>query len=117
MVKIKDILCVTGLYKVIQGVAALHMENVKSVNDLLKNMNLTEQEFEAHRELIEECMENERKINRSCASTKQNIEKISGVLRHMSQEMAVLSLSLENLVDQAATLSIRMMPSEKFFHE
>ena len=38
------------------------MDNYKTVDDLLRLMNLTAEELETHKELIEECRENERKI-------------------------------------------------------
>ncbi len=57
------------------------MSEYTTVNDLLKSLNLTEEELEMHKELIEECRENERKITEYCDATKRNIERISKVFQ------------------------------------
>jgi predicted nuclease with TOPRIM domain len=93
------------------------MENYKTVDDLLKSMNLTTEELEVHKELIEECRENEQRINECCASTRQNIERISNVFKGIYQNMNVLEVTLEDLLDEAEGLSLKMIPSHKFFYE
>ncbi|HVN95075.1 MAG TPA: hypothetical protein VMT62_01480 [Syntrophorhabdaceae bacterium] len=88
-----------------------------TVNDLLESLNLTEEELEIHKDLIEECRENERKISECCNSTKRNIERISTVFQGISRTMDVLEVALEGLITEAEHLSLKMIPAEKFYRE
>ena len=88
-----------------------------TVNSLLESLNLTEEELELHKELIEECRENERKIAECASLTEQNIEKISIVLSGVSQMMTTLTEVLNHLVAEMERLSLKMMPVDKFYRE
>jgi archaellum component FlaC len=93
------------------------MSEYMTVNDLLKSLNFTEEEFETYKELIEECRENERKISEYCDATKQNIERISRVFQGISHNMNVLEIALEDLITEAERLSLKMIPADKFYRE
>ena len=74
------------------------MNGTTTVSGLLESLNVTEEELELHKELIEECRENERKIIEYSSLTNQNIEKISVVLSGMYQTMTVLIDALDYLI-------------------
>ena len=93
------------------------MNDYNTVSSLLASLNVTEEEFELHKELIEECRENERKIIEYSSLTNQNIEKISVVLSGMYQTMTVLIDALDYLIPETERFSLRMMPVDMFYHE
>lgn len=93
------------------------MNGPTTVDSLLESLNVTEEELELHKELIEECRENERKITEYSFLTKQNIEKLSGVYFNMHQMMTVLSEVLNYLITEIERLSLRMMPTDMFYRE
>jgi len=93
------------------------MSDCKSVDELLAIKNLTQEEFELHRDLIEECRHNEKKITECCAYTKENIERMADILDDVSEKMAALSLALQGIIGEAEDISLRVLPEDKFFHE
>ena len=93
------------------------MNGTTTVSGLLESLNVTEEELELHKELIEECRENERKITEYSSVTKQNIEKLSVVFSGMQQMMTVLTAVLNYLIAEIERLSLRMMPTDMFYRE
>ncbi|MBA4390652.1 MAG: hypothetical protein C0399_06925 [Syntrophus sp. (in: bacteria)] len=88
-----------------------------TVSSLLESLNVTEEEFELHKELIEECRENERNIIEYSSLTRQNIEKISFALSGMYQMMTALTEASNHLFTETERLSLRMMPADMFYRE
>jgi hypothetical protein len=88
-----------------------------TVEALLESMNLTAEERELHKELIGECLANERKLTEYAAATRNNIERISAVLGGIYQNMVSMEAALDNLTKGAEEFSLRMIPAEKFYHE
>ncbi|MDD3846526.1 MAG: hypothetical protein PHC90_09205 [Syntrophorhabdaceae bacterium] len=93
------------------------MSNCMTVDELLASKNLTREEWELHRDLIENCRKSELKISEYCCSTKENIERMANVLDTISVKMAALSAALETIMGEAEEVSLRMLPEHKFFRE
>jgi hypothetical protein len=93
------------------------MKDYRTVEALLNSLNLTREEFEFHKELIEECLENERKITEYSTATKKNMEKIATVLTGIYDNMITMENSLENLAKDAEELYLKMVPSDEFYRE
>jgi len=93
------------------------MKDYPTVEALLNSLNLTAEECEFHKKLIEECLENERKIIEYSMTTKENMERIAVVLSGIYDNMVTMENSLENLAKGAEELSLRMIPADKFYHE
>lgn len=93
------------------------MSNIMTVDELLASKNLTREEWELHRDLIEDCRKNETRINECCAETRENIEKMAGILDAISVKMVSLSVALETIIGEAEDVSLRMLPEHKFFRE
>ncbi len=93
------------------------MNGMTKVSSLLESLNVTEEELELHKELIEECRENERKITEYSSLTKQNIEKLSGLYFGMHQMMTILSEVLNYLITEIERLSLSLMPTDMFYRE
>jgi hypothetical protein len=93
------------------------MNDIMTVDELLASKNLTREEWELHRDLIEDCRKNEVRINECCAETRGNIEKMADILDTISVKMVALSVALETIIGEAEDVSLRMLPEHKFFRE
>jgi hypothetical protein len=93
------------------------MKDYMTVEALLESMNLTTEERELHKELIGECMENERKLTECAAATRNSIERIATVLGGIYKSMASMEAALDDLAKGAEEFSLRMIPADKFYHE
>ena len=93
------------------------MSDYKTVDEFLAFKDLSQEEFELHKELIEECRRNELKIAEHSAITRENIEKMTGILDQVSEKMLALSVALQNIIGEAEDVSLRMLPDHKFFRE
>jgi len=93
------------------------MDNYMTVDELLASKNLTREEWELHRDLIEDCRRNEVRITECCAATRENIEKVADILDNISVNMVALSVALEAVIGEAEEVSLRMLPEHKFFRE
>lgn len=90
------------------------MSNYMTVDELLASKNLTREELELHRDLIEDRRKNETKITEYCATTRENIERMADILDDVSGKMVALSVALEAIIGEAEDISIRMIPEHKF---
>lgn len=88
-----------------------------TVDDLLKSKELTAEEWELHKDIIEDCRNNEAMLARHHAETKHNIAKMTTVLDMISLKMVELSLALERIVGEAEDTSLRSLPEDKFYRE
>lgn len=88
-----------------------------TVDALLRSMDITAEERELHKGLIGECLENEQKITECAAVTKNNLERISAVLKGIYNNMVAMETALDDLTKNAEDLSLRMLPSNKFYYE
>ncbi len=88
-----------------------------TVDELLASKQLTPEEWELHKDLIEDCKRNEALIAQHQAVTKQNMERMTNVLDKIAEKMLELSMTLERIIDNAEDASLRMMPEEKFYRE
>ena len=93
------------------------MKKRMTVEMLLKSLNVTAEERELHKDLIQTCLENERKIAESHEITTNNLAKISFVLEHVFKNMIMMEEALRNLARTAEEMSLRMLPSSEFHHE
>jgi len=93
------------------------MDGIKTIDDLIKIKNLTPEEVELHRELIEECRENERKINEHCNTARENLQRMYDTLNDVSQKATEIHSAFQRLVEEAENLSLRLIPDEKFHRE
>ncbi len=88
-----------------------------TVDELLASKDLTPEEWEMHRELIEDCRRNEALIAQNQSVTKENIEKMTAVLDMISVKMVELSVALEKIIGEAEIISLKMLPEDKFYRE
>ena len=72
-----------------------------TVDELLAAKDLTAEEWEMHKELIEDCRRNEALIAQNQSVTKDNIQKMTAVLDMISVKMVELSVALERIIGEA----------------
>jgi uncharacterized coiled-coil DUF342 family protein len=77
------------------------LKPVKTIDDLLREKNLTPEEMEEHRELIEECRAREVQLKEYARATHES-------MRRMTEELDKMSRMAEELWQEAQRLSQRV---------
>ena len=94
------------------------MKPVKTIDDLIREKDLTAEELERHRELIEECRAREAQLKEYSRATRESMAK-------MTEELDKLSRTAEELWQEAQRLSRRVngiylhvapAPARKVYH-
>ena len=93
------------------------MDSIKTIEDLIRAKNLTPEELELHKDLIEECRENEQKINAYCNRARDNLQRMYDALDDVSKKATEIHNAFERLVEETENLSLRLIPDEKFHRE
>jgi DNA-binding transcriptional regulator YhcF (GntR family) len=93
------------------------MDEIKTVDDLLKAKKVTYEERELLQDIIETARTNERKIREYAEQMRSNFNRLSKALQNMEERTVILNKALQGLLDATDTLHLRLMPSEKFYRE
>lgn len=93
------------------------MNEIKTVDDLLEAKNVTLEERELLKDIIDTARANERKIREYAEQMKANFSRLSQALQTMEERTFILNKALQGLLDATDTLHLRLMPSEKFYRE
>jgi methyl-accepting chemotaxis protein len=93
------------------------MNEIKTVDELIRAKNLTEEEMELFADLIKEARERERTSAELSRQTRANILKLSDGLNTIVEKTTYLSKAMEQLLDNMETLYIRSIPEAKFYRE
>jgi predicted transcriptional regulator len=93
------------------------IDEIKTVDDLLNAKNVTPEERELLKDIIEVARTNERKIREYAEQMKANFNRLSQALQTMEERTFILNKALQGLLDATDTLHLRLMPSEKFYRE
>jgi hypothetical protein len=93
------------------------MDKIKTVDDLLKAKNLTREEWDLFKELIEETKDREKKIAQCSAETRENLKRLSEEINRTLEQAAILSKCVEQTLDEMETHYLRIMPDHKFYRE
>jgi hypothetical protein len=93
------------------------MDGVKTVDDLLREKGVTDEEEEQLRDIIEECRLRETQIKEASDAARQNIQTLSDTLTMIIGAFAIVGKSVDALHDEFARLQLRMMPEEHFYRD
>lgn len=93
------------------------MDEIKTVDDLLRAKNVTTEEHELLKDVIETARTNERKIREYAEQMRSNFTRLSEALQTMEERTFILNKALQGLLDATDSLHLRLMPSEKFYRE
>lgn len=93
------------------------MRNKKTVDEALMEKNVTLEEMEALSELIEECRERQRRIQRATLSLRENLYELFRVIEIMNERAEDLLVSLNNLNQEIETIYLLALPLEKIHRD
>jgi len=93
------------------------MANVKRIDDLINMKNLTAQEWELHKELIEECREREVMIENYSARTQCSLQQLAQACETATERAKVLAASIEKVLDEMENLCLKLLPEKEFYYE
>jgi chromosome segregation ATPase len=86
----------------------------RTIDGLIKEKALTPEEFERHRDLIDECRRREQRIDKYCSTARRGLQELSTSLRLLGEKSRELDRALENLNDTLDALSLILIPADKF---
>ena len=93
------------------------MNEIKTVDDLIRAKNLTPEEEEELRNIIEECRKREVQIQEASDTAKRNIESLTKSFGMIVDTISNVGKAVDELHDEVERLQLRMMPEAQFFHE
>jgi len=93
------------------------MEEIKTVNDLIRAKNLSIDEEKQLRDIIDECRMRELKIKESTEAAKQNLESLGRTFGMIVDAIGAVGHSVDELHREVEQLQLRLMPEDQFFRE
>ncbi len=93
------------------------MEGIKTVDDLIRAKNLTDEELLQFKDLIEEFKEREDRIKENICAAKFNLNQLFNTIAILGEKTSVLGNVLNILIEELDTNRLRLMPSDKFYRE
>ena len=94
------------------------MKPAKTINDLLQEKNLTSEEMERHRELIEECRMREDQIHAYSRASQESMKKMTDELIKMARTAEELWQETQKLSNRVNGIYLRVTPTpaKKVYH-
>ncbi len=94
------------------------MKPVKTIDDLLREKNLTPEEMERHRELIEECRARESQINEYSRASQESMRKMTDELDKLARTAEELWQEAQKLTNRVNGIYVRVTPApaRKVYH-
>jgi chromosome segregation ATPase len=94
------------------------LKPVKTIEDLLREKNLTPEEYERHKQLIEECKVREAQINEYSQASRENIKKMSEELDRLTRSAGELWQAAEKLSQRVSGIYLQVAPApaKKVYH-
>ena len=93
------------------------MDEIKTVEDLIKAKNLTAEEEEKLRDVIEECRIREIQIREASEAARHNLEGLSRSFALIVDTIAAVGKGVSELQAEVERLQLKMMPEEAFYRE
>ena len=93
------------------------MAYVKRVDELINLKNLSPQELELYKELVEECRARETMIEEYSARTQSSLQQLAQACEAATERAKTLAASIEKVLDQMENLCLKLLPEDQFFHE
>ncbi len=93
------------------------MNEIKTVDELIRAKNLTEEEMELFADMIEEARQREKMSAEIARQTKANLLRLEDGLNAIAEKTTDISNAMKTLLDQMEILYIKSMPDTKFYRE
>ncbi len=94
------------------------MKPVKTIDDLIREKNLSPEEIERHRALIEECRQREAQIEEYTRATRESMRRMTEELDKLSRTAGELWQEAQRLSRRVNGLQLRIAPApdRKTYH-
>jgi hypothetical protein len=94
------------------------LKPVKTIDDLLREKNLTPEEMERHRELIAECRVREAQINEYSRASQESMKKMTDELIKLARTAEELWQEAQKLTNRVNGIYLRATPApdKKAYH-
>jgi chromosome segregation ATPase len=94
------------------------LKPVKTIDDLLREKNLTPEETEKHRELIEECRMREAQIREYTRSSQESMKRMNDELGRLARTAEELWQEAQRLTHRVNGIYLRVTPApaRKVYH-
>jgi predicted RNA binding protein with dsRBD fold (UPF0201 family) len=86
---------------------------IKTVEDQLIELGLTEEEKKQHADLIQECLEREKRLNSYRMKIEEGMEAITMDLQNISHSIGAIDLGLQELKERLEEITLRLWPASK----
>jgi len=85
----------------------------KTVEELLVHLDLSQEERERHAELIQECLEREKKLLLFQGQSEEGLKILGGCLQTIGTTLEEVHRSLQRINDRLGEVYLRRMPASK----
>jgi chromosome segregation ATPase len=94
------------------------LKPVKTIDELLREKNLTPEELERHRELIEECRVRETKLSEYSRASQESMKKMNDELIKLARSAEELWQEAQKLTNRVNGIYLRVTPApeKKVYH-
>lgn len=79
--------------------------------------NLTPQELELHKELIEECISRDAIIRECALHAQSSLQQLADACDAATQRARVLADAIGKILDEMESLCIKLLPDDVFYHD
>jgi multidrug resistance efflux pump len=86
---------------------------IKTVEEQLVELSVTEEERKRHADLIQECLEREKRLNSYRVKIQERMEAVTANLQTISHTMEIIDLGLRELSGRLAEITLRLSPVSK----
>jgi hypothetical protein len=93
------------------------MEGIKTVDELIRAKDLTAEEEENLKDIIEECRLRESQIKMASEEARRNLEGLSQTFSSLMNGIFNVGRAVDELQIEVEKMQLRMMPEEQFFRE
>jgi len=87
------------------------LKPVKTIDDLLREKNLTPEEMEKHRELIAECRVREAQVREYSRASQENMKRMTDELSKLARTAEELWQEAQKLTHRVNGIYLRVTPS------
>ncbi|MCG6535239.1 MAG: hypothetical protein L7F78_11215 [Syntrophales bacterium LBB04] len=93
------------------------MAQNKRIDELIRMKNLSREELELHKDLIEECRQRETMLEECAARTEGSLQQLAQACEIATVRAKMLAASIEKALDEMESLCLKLLPEDQFFHE
>jgi hypothetical protein len=93
------------------------MAGTKEIDTLLKLKDLTPQELELHKELIEESVSRDAIIRECALHAQSSLQQLAEACDAATRRARLLADAIEKILDEMENLCLKLLPDDVFYHD